>query len=513
MAKVIKFDVIDLPKVYLVGKGIEHNIEEHVKGDNPIAAFWDKCLADGTFSVLERQQEYVYEPAYVSACIDWDTGYGTFTYICGMLFKEGVAVPEGYVVREIGGEKIGMCWIKGKNAADVCKDAHTLTMQAIKNGGYCPNQMKWSMQLFTNPRFTTPDENGDVILDYYIPLAKSFENLAKRVVYPYLATYPVFKPVKDCNVSENSQKQMYDFLYESITAIYSDLSIINVKYEPDDCYEYWEMNKSKPELIVQMQKIKKELFAVYEYFIKMGLAGEVFQDGLFIRKADLKVTQKNKEKLSLFGLVCDEKEDGYYFTHNKYTEIFPAWKLHCCVSDYGKNSTYDMINFLYGRFMDKKYTAVEMFGKMSEQSLISELEQYFLDKEYTCMNNEIAVIYEKEYPNKQKSYMKISYDFRKLNPMMFEFKAPHFSKVLKFYNQMDAELKAMVFNRTKTCDGCGYCIQTDKTGKRPRLTMLLELNGDKKPKCPLFPSFTWDSISKEMISKVKKLLEFSESVL
>jgi len=33
--------------------------------------------------------------------IDWDTGYGTFSYICGMLFKEGVTVPEGYVMREI----------------------------------------------------------------------------------------------------------------------------------------------------------------------------------------------------------------------------------------------------------------------------------------------------------------------------------------------------------------------------------------------------------------------------
>lgn len=513
MANLIKFEVVDLPKIYLVGKETKYNIEVHINGDNRIPAFWDKCLADGTFSALEKQPEYVYEPAYVGTCIDWDTGYGTFSYICGMLFKEGVTVPEGYVMREIGGEKIGMCWIKGKDATDVCNNSHDLTIQAIKNVGLCPNQMKWSMQLFTNPRFTTPDVNGEVILDYYIPLAQSFESLGKRIIYTYLATYPVFKPVKDCNTSDNSQKQMYDFLYESITTIYSDLSLINITYEPDDCYEYWQMNNTKPELITKMQKIKKEFFAFYEYFIKMGLVGEVSQDGLFIRKGDLRITQKIKDKLLLFGLVCDDKEDGYYFMHNKYKEMFPAWKLLCCISKDSKINAYEVVNFLHGRFMDKKYTAAEMFSKASDSALISELEQYFLEKGYTCKNNEIAVGYEKEYPRKQKAHMNIFYDWRKVNPMIFEFKAPHFSKVLKFYDQMDAELKAMVFNRTKICNGCGYCIQTDKTGKRPRLTLLLELNDDTKPKCPLFPSFVWGSVNKEMISKVKNLFDFAESVL
>ncbi len=513
MARLIKFEVVELPKIYLVGKEVKYTIEVHKKGDNRISAFWDKCLADGTFSALEKQQEYVYQPAYVGTCIYSDMGYGNFSYICGMLFKQGVTVPEGYVVHEIGEEKIGVCWIKGKDAADVCSNAHEITMQAIKNNGLCPNQMKWSMQLFTNPRFTIPDANGEVILDYYIPLAQSFDSLGKRVIYPYLATYPIFKPVKDCNASENSQKQMYDFIYESIKTIYSDLSIINIQYEPDDCYEYWQANSTKPKLIAKMQKIKKEFFAVYEYFIKMGLAGEVTQNGLFIRKGNLRITQKNKDKLLAFGFVCEDKEDGCYFMNNKYKEMFPAWKLHCCISKDSKISSHDVMDFLHGRFMDKKYSAAEIFSGMDNPALISELEQYFMEKEYICKNSELEVGYEKEYPNKQKTYMKISYDFRKVNPMVFEFKVPCFSKVLKFYNQMDAELKAMVFNRTKICDGCGYCNQTDKTGKRPRLTLLLELNGETKPKCPLFPYFVWEDVDNEMVSKVKKLFEFAERVL
>ena len=430
-----------------------------------------------------------------------------------MLFKEGVTVPDGYVIREIGGEKIGKCWIKSKNAADVTSSAHALTMQAIRDAGLCPNQMKWSMQLFTNPRFTIPDENGEVILDYYIPIARSFESLGKRFINSYLETYPAFKPVKDCDVSENSQKQMYDFLYENITTIYSDLSVINIPNEPDDCFEHWQAFNEKPELNAKMQKNKKEFCDFYECFIRMGYSGQVLQDSVFICKGDQQITKKMKDKLPLFGLACIEKDDGYLITHSKYKEMFPAWKLHCNISKDGKGSANYITNFLHGRFMDKKYTAAEMFGKLSDPVLISELEQYFFQKGYTCNHNDIGIKYEKVYPNKQMAYMNIYYDWKRVNPLIFDFKAPHFSRVMKYYDQMDDELKDMVFNKTKTCDGCGYCVQTDKTGKRPKLTQRLEFNGVKKPKCPLFPSFVWNDINRKMISKVKKLFDFAENVL
>ncbi len=171
------------------------------------------------------------------------------------------------------------------------------------------------------------------------------------------------------------------------------------------------------------------------------------------------------------------------------------------------------MNFLHGRFMDKQYTAAELFSRVSDPVLISELEQFFLEKGYVCHHHENGIKYEKEYPKKQRAHMNIYYDWRKINPLIFDFKAPHFSKVITFYDQMDDELKDMVFNKTKTCDGCGYCVQTDKTGKRPKLAQCLELNGVKKPKCPLFPSFGWDNVNMKMISKVKKLFDFAESVV
>ncbi len=513
MAKVVKFEILDMPKVYLVGKEKQYNIEAHLKGENQIPALWDRCFTDGTFSTLEKQSDFIYDPSYVGLMIDWDMGYGKFSYICGMLFKEGVTVPEGFVLREINAGKVGLCWIKGKETADIFSHAHGLTEQAIKDSGLCPDFMSWSMELYNCPRFTAPDETGEIILDYYMPIGQAYESLGNRIFASLLATYPPFKPVMNCGASELSQRQMYDFLYDSLNIINKDLSIINVKHEQDDCYQYHQLNNSKPELILKMQNITKNFLDFYNYLFKMGTLGEPMLDKLFIRKEDMRITKKTKDKLSFFGLECEENKDGYSFTHNRYKELFPAWKLHSSIPKDNKILSSQIMAFLHGRFGSKQYSAAELFGGICSPESISELEKYFIEKGYVCDNNEMKVTYRKEYPKKQKAYMDIYYDWRRIKPLIFQFKAPHFSEIMKCYDTMDDELKSLVFNRTKICDGCGYCTQTDKTGKRPRLARKLKLNGDTRLKCPLFPSLVWGNPSESMIHIVRKLFDYSEKVL
>ncbi len=170
MSELIKFEVKRLPNIKLVGKELRYNMEAHMKGDNRIPAFWDKCFTDGTFSLLEKQTSFIYDSAYVGVMLDWDNGDGDFSYIVGMLMKDGVSVPDGYYYKDIEETDVAIGWIKGKNTADVCSSAHSLTEQAIKENGYKCDKMKWCMELYNCPRFTTPDENGDIILDYYIPI-------------------------------------------------------------------------------------------------------------------------------------------------------------------------------------------------------------------------------------------------------------------------------------------------------------------------------------------------------
>ncbi len=170
MSELIKFEVKRLPSIKLVGKDLRYNMEAHMKGDNQIPAFWDKCFTDEIFSLLEEQTNFIYDSAYVGVMIDWDKGDGDFSYIVGMLMKDGVSVPEGYYYKDIEETDVAIGWIKGKNTEDVCSSAHSLTEQAINENGYKCDKMNWCMELYNCPRYTTPDENGDIILDYYIPI-------------------------------------------------------------------------------------------------------------------------------------------------------------------------------------------------------------------------------------------------------------------------------------------------------------------------------------------------------
>lgn len=168
MAKLIKLETIDLPKVYVVGKEIKVNMEEMMKGNSPIGEFWEKCMNDDTFETLQKQN--VYSNDYVGFMTDWDKGDGNFIYSCGMLLLDSIAPTDEYTVREIAPTKIGLSWIQGKDITDVCVNAHDMTIEALKENGQAIGNMSWSMEVYNSPRFTNPDENGNIILDYYVPL-------------------------------------------------------------------------------------------------------------------------------------------------------------------------------------------------------------------------------------------------------------------------------------------------------------------------------------------------------
>ena len=90
-----------------------------------------------------------------------------------MLMKLGCPIPgEDFTSVEILPTKVALGWIKGEEH-DICMNAHALTEKALEDWGYMYNpDCKWSMELYKRPRFTQKDEEGKVILDYYIPVVK-----------------------------------------------------------------------------------------------------------------------------------------------------------------------------------------------------------------------------------------------------------------------------------------------------------------------------------------------------
>lgn len=170
MDELVKIEVLRFPRLYIIGKEIRYSDEALNTGDNRLPAFWDKCYQENIFAPLEAQTEYVYDASPIGVFLDWDLGDGDFSHIVGLLMKEGAVVPEGYLIRELAESDVALCWIKCKDLNETRAVSFDPTAKAISGIGRSWAGMKWCADLYHPVRSATPDENGYVILDCYVPL-------------------------------------------------------------------------------------------------------------------------------------------------------------------------------------------------------------------------------------------------------------------------------------------------------------------------------------------------------
>lgn len=167
MAVFFKSEISRIPQLFLVGKEVRYSMQKQADGTNPpLSQLWDTCHADGTFTALAQQSDFVFMDAHVGIMIDFDTGDGNFSYVVGMFMKDGVTIPEGFACHTLPETEVAIGWFKGKDAADVCSTAHVQTDQFLHENGYVSDNPKraWFGEVY--PIGT--DEN-EIILRYYIP--------------------------------------------------------------------------------------------------------------------------------------------------------------------------------------------------------------------------------------------------------------------------------------------------------------------------------------------------------
>lgn len=159
MTEFIKSYRQHLPALRFIGK-------KYGDGDN-IGQCWGDWHCNGWFDIVER--------AGVADCEDSDAYLGLMrrkagepvTYWIGMFCKADAEVPEGFESIDLPTSDLGVVWVCGQEhevygkedvCAQICREAG---MQVLTDEqGAC-----WSVERYGCPRFTTPDEQGRVILD------------------------------------------------------------------------------------------------------------------------------------------------------------------------------------------------------------------------------------------------------------------------------------------------------------------------------------------------------------
>ncbi len=162
MAEIIKVYREKIPAMRFIGKkygefghwgdwfanGWFDCIENAMGGIGSICQLWKD---GGSYVGLERHKEG--EP---------------FAYWIGMFAPPETPVPEGFLFMDFPEIFLGVCWIYGGEG-----DTHGMTVNCAQKladeGIEISTDIEgaiWSFENCTCPRYTTPDEKGNIILDY-----------------------------------------------------------------------------------------------------------------------------------------------------------------------------------------------------------------------------------------------------------------------------------------------------------------------------------------------------------
>jgi len=166
-AEIIKVYKQDVPALRFIGKKYGDND----RIDGMFGKHWENWFQNGWFDLIEKQTnkelKSIYEDgdAYIGL-MRWKEGE-PFEYWIGIFMPENTSVPAGYEYHDFPKATLGVCWVHGKEPdvymweEDCGKKLKENGYEVIKDN----ENAHWFFERYACPRFTTPDENGKVILD------------------------------------------------------------------------------------------------------------------------------------------------------------------------------------------------------------------------------------------------------------------------------------------------------------------------------------------------------------
>lgn len=136
------------------------------------AANWGEWWENGWFDILEKLPGLpINDGGYIEAI---RFANGSQEHWLGMFFPAGTTVPEPFEFVDLPAIEYAVCYLYGnpENGELFHDEAHEQCLSALLGQGSRRKEDGWCFQRCNCPRFTTPDEQGNVILDYGISIEK-----------------------------------------------------------------------------------------------------------------------------------------------------------------------------------------------------------------------------------------------------------------------------------------------------------------------------------------------------
>ncbi len=362
--------------------------------------------------------------------------------------------------------------------------------------------------------------------------AARFASLAQRVANAWVETIPDFLPVPSIPVPEASQRQFYTFLRGVAEGVRDHPEWLDLPLQPDDAYEHGEMQNRRPELIKAMRRTKRKVDDFIALLLQMGLHGSVDGQTLRIPKDAVRLVAKTRTRLAHFGLTVETGQTETVVTCDAFPDLFAAWVW--IAEDTGHTprtgkAGVPPVRFSHCLYSDTYPYARDVLTGLADDSPGLPALIEFLEREGYSLacnrGNELNVDWVKSYGKADEPLkgwwgerthggLSIEYDWIRKHPLFFGLRIPEFRTLVGHFDRMPAQTRGFVVRQTKHCDQCGYCTQTDKTGKRPRAYTTVEHNGGHDL-CLMFPGFryTWQRVDGSLASDIQSFLTFADDTL
>lgn len=164
MATITKVYTQQVPAMRFIGK--KYGDEDRVDGG--FGVHWGRAFETGLFERLEKLADgQLFEDAgaYIGLmrCKDNEP----FVYAIGMFCPAGTPVPEDLDSFDFPASQLGIGWLYGPEPELYCKE-HEVAQKLGEAGLSICNDAQdacWFFERYACPRFTQPDEQGNVTLD------------------------------------------------------------------------------------------------------------------------------------------------------------------------------------------------------------------------------------------------------------------------------------------------------------------------------------------------------------
>jgi len=314
--------------------------------------------------------------------------------------------------------------------------------------------------------------------------------------------FPQFVPDENAPVSVQEQNQYYTLMKNLYKLAYDEPLLFVTSLHEDDAYpSRYKKPYGKPKLITDMKKFTKSIDALLQNMFLLGQGGGS--------------TLNKRQQIVLSRL---EVED--------YSNLPPAWIW------MSTRENADLVAFSHCFFnRDYPYTS-DVYARLLGEVAFKKLENWMLSKGYerfdihdvTASDCKISLTIANpkwsgspptggfEYKIKHTGISALT-DPYVSNPPVFGLCVPNGMKLyMQNFTLMDSKLQGFILKHNKQCNGCRYCIQTDKTGSRPMAFIRIMFEGKEYIMCTYFPgySYCWASIDDDLAEELIGMLSFMD---